>query len=85
MTLSDSTPGATIYYTTNGTTPTTTSTPFTAPIAVGGTTTINAIAVAPGYLNSTVSTATYTINLPVPAAAHRLGPAPGAWRTSPRP
>jgi glucosylceramidase len=62
VTLSDSTPGASIYYTTNGTAPTTSSTQYqsAAPIAVSSTTTIEAIAVAPGYTNSAIASATYS-------------------------
>jgi hypothetical protein len=66
VTISDATAGATIYYTTNGTTPTTTSTVFTAPIAVNSTETIEALATASGFSNSAVATATYTLNLPAP-------------------
>jgi hypothetical protein len=66
VTISDATAGATIYYTTNGTTPTTASTVFTAPIAVNSTETIEAIAVASGFSNSAVANATYTLNLPAP-------------------
>ena len=63
VSLSDSTHGASIYYTTDGTTPTTSSTLFSAssPISVASTTTIEAIAVASGYANSTVATGVYTI------------------------
>src|SRR5713101_3770588 len=60
--LSDATAGATIYYTTNGTTPTTTSTKYTSTITVNSTETIEAIAAAPGLANSAVATATYTFN-----------------------
>jgi N-acetylneuraminic acid mutarotase len=67
VTLSDTTPNATIYYTTNGTTPTTTSTVYSGPIPVNSTETIEAIATASGYSTSAVASATYTINLPAAA------------------
>ena len=52
----------TIYYTTDGTTPTTSSTQYTGPILVlVGTTTVKAIAVAPGWSQSAVASATYSI------------------------
>jgi LysM repeat protein len=62
VTIGDSTAGATIYYTTDGTTPTTSSTPYTGPVPVSITETLNAIAVAPGLVNSDVARATYTID-----------------------
>ena len=83
VSLSDSTAGASIHYTTDGTTPSSASTLFSSatPIAVNSTTTIQAIAVASGYLNSAIGSATYTINLPA-AAAPTFSPAPGSYTTA---
>lgn len=61
VTLTDSTPGAAIYYTTNGTSPTISSTFYTGAIPVSTTETIEAIAVAPGKVSSTIASAAYTI------------------------
>jgi hypothetical protein len=65
VTLTDSTPGATIfYYTTNGTAPTTSSTIYSAPITVSSSETLQAITTASGYSSSAVANAVYTIDLP---------------------
>jgi Chitobiase/beta-hexosaminidase C-terminal domain len=63
ITLSDSTPGAVIYYTTDGTTPTTRSAMYSpsTPLQISSTTTIQALAVASGYSSSAVTVGTYTI------------------------
>ncbi len=68
VTLTDTTTGATICYTTDGSTPTATTagtcsagTTYTAPIAVSATTTIHAIGTLAGNTNSGVLTSTYTI------------------------
>jgi len=53
--------GATIHYTIDGSTPTTSSSIYTAPLTVAATETIQTIAVAAGYDQSAVSSATYTI------------------------
>jgi hypothetical protein len=64
VSISDTTAGATIYYTTNGTTPTTSSTVYSGPIAVSSTETLEAIATATGYSTSAVASAAYTISIP---------------------
>src|SRR5882724_6720313 len=81
VTLTDTTSGATIYYTTNGSTPTTASAVYSGPIAVNSITTINAIATAPGFSQSAVGTALYTINLP-PTATPTFSPVAGTYTTT---
>lgn len=61
ITIADATPGATIYYTTNGTTPTTNSAVYTSPIIISSTERLEAIAMASGYSTSVVASAAYTI------------------------
>jgi hypothetical protein len=61
VTLGDGSSGATIHYTTNGSTPGAGSTIYTAPIQVAASETIEAVAILNGVA-STVSSATYTIN-----------------------
>jgi hypothetical protein len=61
VTITDSDTNATIYYTTDGTTPTTGSTQYTGPIEVATTETIQAIATAPNDIQSAVASATFTI------------------------
>jgi sugar lactone lactonase YvrE len=68
VTISDATPNATIYYTVDGSTPSSASSVYTGSISVASTETLSAIAVATGYAQSSVATAVYTINPPqVPA------------------
>src|SRR5207237_10824446 len=66
VTLSDATSGATIYYTTDGSTPTTASTLYTGAISVTRSLTIKAMAAASGMANSDVASATYTIQAATP-------------------
>jgi hypothetical protein len=62
VTISSTTAGAAIYYTTDGSTPTTTSNQYTGPVTVSVTEAIKAMAVAPNYANSAVAGGLYTIN-----------------------
>ena len=65
VTISCATDGATIYYTTDGTIPTTASTQYNGTINVSETMTIKAIAIKDGMTDSEIAEATYTIDIPV--------------------
>ena len=65
--LSCTTDDATIYYTTDGTTPTNESTVYSSAIAVNVSTTINAIAIKSGLTNSDVTSAEYTLKVATPS------------------
>lgn len=60
VTIACATDGASIYYTTNGDTPTTSSTAYTAPFEISATTTVKAIAVKDGLTDSEVASQTFT-------------------------
>lgn len=77
VTMSDSTAGAAIHYTTNGSVPTAASPTYAGPITVSGTETIKAIALATGHLASNVSAATYTKQ--TQTAMPKFSPAPGTY------
>jgi alpha-tubulin suppressor-like RCC1 family protein len=60
--VSSSTPGATFYYTTDGTTPTSGSALYTSAIAISSTTTLKVIGMKSNWSTSGIQTATYTMN-----------------------
>lgn len=73
VSLSDATAGVSIYYTTDGTTPTSNSKLYSEPITVSSTETLKAIAIATDGDSSAVSSVDYTISqsvvvIPVPTA-----------------
>lgn len=83
VTITTPTDGATIKYTTNGTTPSSTvGTTYTVPITVSSTQTIKAIAVKTGMIDSSVTSAAYTINIPQYVAMPYFSPAPGTYTTA---
>ena len=76
--LSDATPGASVFYTTDGSTPSSSSILYTSAIVISSssTITIRAMATAAGFLNSAVTSAVYVIQGPP-------GPPPGLIAVNP--
>jgi hypothetical protein len=75
--LNCSTPGGNIYYTTDSSTPTTSSTLYTGQFSLGIPATVKAICAGTGYVNSSVASASYT--LLTAAATPSITPAGGAY------
>ncbi|MGH9321358.1 MAG: chitobiase/beta-hexosaminidase C-terminal domain-containing protein, partial [Vicinamibacteria bacterium] len=73
VTLS-SIPGATIRYTTNGTDPTSTSTPYDPPLVLETITNLKARAFHPDYVQSDVAPGTYTVKVPASLVTPSGGP-----------
>jgi chitinase len=77
VTISCATPGATIRYTTDGTTPTANSPIYSQGISITSSKTIKAIGVKTGMADSTVTSASYTISSTYPSwvagTAYALG------------
>jgi len=64
VSLSSATAGSTIYFTTDGSAPSTSSHLYSGPITIASSTVVQAIAVAPGYANSGLAQASYVISIP---------------------
>ncbi len=83
VTIASATAGAKIYYTVDNNTPNTGSQLYTAPLSITSTTTVRAFAVADGYNDSSVNSATYTIaTVEQRAATPTITPAGGTYATT---
>lgn len=76
VSISDTTPSVTIYYSTDGTEPTTNSPVYTGAILIKSSETLQALAVASGYSPSPIASESYTIDIPA-------NPAPTVGSLSP--
>ncbi len=85
VSIQSSTPGVTIYYTTNGDVPTTLSPVYNVPISINGNTTFKAIATKAGYNSSPIIEGIYGVGgAPIPTVASPVfDPIAGTY-TSPR-
>ena len=82
VTIADPTPGAIIYYTTDGSTPNTGSARYTGPVTLRATTTLRSIAVVACSSTSSITTAAYTITAPAaPAFTLTASPASLAMKS----
>ena len=64
VTLASATPGASIYYTVDGSTPSTSSQQYQSPFLVASNLTVKAFATATGKTDSTVASQSFTPNIP---------------------
>jgi RHS repeat-associated protein len=64
LSLTNTLSGSTMYYTIDGTTPTTSSPVYSTPFTLSSSTTVKVLAVKSGYTNSVIATANYTITQP---------------------
>jgi hypothetical protein len=81
VTISCATSGATIRYTTNGSTPTETSSQYSSPINIAASTTVIAKAFKTGLNPSSIASATYTINIQT-VATPTFSPPGGTYYSS---
>jgi alpha-tubulin suppressor-like RCC1 family protein len=78
ITMSTATAGAAIHYTVDGSTPTAVSPVYSTPIDIATTLTVKAVATRPGWTDSTVRSATFTMNFGT-LGPPTLAPAPGGY------
>jgi hypothetical protein len=78
VTLSTATGSADIYYTTDGSTPSASSTPYTGAITINTATTVKAIAVKTGMINSATATFAYTITSPTSPTLSSIASTPSS-------
>lgn len=76
LTATDNYPGTSIYFTTNGSTPTSASTRYTAPISIATTTTLKFVAIDAAGNSSAIGAQTYAI-----ASVPQGGALPARWQT----
>jgi hypothetical protein len=81
VSITDATSGSTIFYTTDGSQPTTSSTKYSSGFTVNTTTTVKAIATAPNFTQSATATSVITINQTA-AATPVISPASGTFTSS---
>ena len=77
LTATDNYPGTSIYFTTNGSTPTSSSTRYTGPISISTTTTLKFVAIDAAGNSSAIGAQTYTIASVPPGG----GALPAGWQT----
>src|SRR2546422_6485052 len=82
VSISDATSGAAIHYTTDGSTPTTSSPVYGGALTFTQTTTLNAMAAASGMTDSAVASATYTIQQQQQVATPAFSPGGGTYTGS---
>ena len=82
VTISDGTSGAQVYYTTDGSTPTASSTPYTAPVTISSSSTLKAIATASGLTTSSITSAAYVIGAQTAAATPTFSVAGGTYTSA---
>jgi len=64
VSIADATPGATIYFTTDGSTPTASSTVYSAPFSLTSAAAVKAIATATGFTNSAIASSAFSFRSP---------------------